>query len=443
MIFEETVLTKGTKVFKGLQVRGLLGSTRYFFVTTNPRIARAYGRTTAYQTKRPLRLFQMTPKNVQLLISEYKGISRETRTLLRFALGVGTTRARQVKAYRALYGGSLGVSSQNRRPGQRLSVYETDHVLAERLAREFLVPERYDGYYAPGTTSVFHSGRFHAEIMLCDASRTLERLVPGHAPRALVDQRKLPELFVAYCKTHRRLTRLYGGFILYLGGGMGVKLYLEARALKAPAKVRNTKDFDFTFAVPRPLRSKADLSARVFAMRQVMSRHIAGFISWLGLKGVRLVVKDFVPPITVLPATGKKVYQVVTYKLQFPGQKPIDFIDTTLAYVPGVDRSHLHLVYTRYYGIPLERLKYTYKNVLTVLAGSFVYPGIRDRNPLYGNRPEKGLKNTARLAALVRAKKRAYGNGIVKNFIKRIEHKNVDGARRRARQIIEAIKRRR
>jgi hypothetical protein len=234
---------------------------------------------------------------------------------------------------------------------------------------------------------------------------------------------------------------LYGGFVIYLGGGMGVKLYLEARAIRASAKVRNTKDFDFTFAVPRPLRSKYDVSARVFAMRQVMSRHIAGFISWLGLKGVRLVVNDFVPPITVLPATGKKVYQVISYKLQFPGQKPTDFIDTTLAYVPGIDRSHLHLGYTRYYGIPLERLKYAYKNVLTVLAGSFVYPGIRNRNPLYGNRPEKGQKNTARLEALLRAKKKAYGNGTVKKFIKRIQHKNVEGARQRARQIIRAIKR--
>jgi hypothetical protein len=121
--------------------------------------------------------------------------------------------------------------------------------------------------------------------------------------------------------------------------------------------------------------------------------------------------------------------------------KPIDFVDSTLAYVPGISREHLHLPYTRLYGIPMERLKYMYRNVAVVLAGSFVYPGIKNRNPLTGNRPEKGLKNTARLSTLFRIKKKSYGNGTVQNFIKKIYNKNVEGARLRARQIINAIKR--
>jgi hypothetical protein len=452
MIFEETVLTKGTRIYKGTRIRSvMLRDMRYFFATTNSRVARVYGQTSAYLAKKPLRLFTMSMKNLKLLVTKYPGLSKETRTLLRFALGVGTTRSQQVQAYKVLYGPRASLpGARNKRPGQRLSIADIDHDLAKRLTREFLHPERYDGYYSPSKRTIFHSGLFHSEIMLCDAIHSLERPVNSSRPRVVVDQRSLvdslPRLFVAYCKTHRRLTRQYGGFVPYLGGGMAVKLYLEARALRAPAKVRNTSDFDFTFAVPRRLRSRIDISNRIFAMRQIMSRHVSGFITWLNKEykatGAKLVVVDFVPPIRVLPATGKTVYQVISYKLQFPGMtKPIDFVDSTLAYVPGITREHLHLPYTRLYGIPLERLKYMYRNVAVVLAGSFVYPGIKNRNPLTGNRPEKGLKNTARLSTLLRIKKKSYGNGTVQNFIKKIYHKNVEGARLRARQIINAIKR--
>jgi hypothetical protein len=452
MIFEETVLTKGTRIYKGTRIRSvMLRDMRYFFATTNSRVARVYGQTSAYLAKKPLRLFTMSVKNLKLLVTKYPGLSKETRTLLRFALGVGTTRAQQVQAYKVLYGTRAFLpGARNKRPGQRLSIADIDHDLAKRLTREFLRPERYDGYYSPSKRTIFHSGLFHSEIMLCDATHSLERPVNSSRPRVVVDQRSLvdslPQLFVAYCKTHRRLTRQYGGFVPYLGGGMAVKLYLEARALRAPAKVRNTSDFDFTFAVPRRLRSRIDISNRIFAMRQIMSRHVSGFITWLNKEykatGAKLVVVDFVPPIRVLPATGKTVYQVISYKLQFPGMtKPIDFVDSTLAYVPGISREHLHLPYTRLYGIPMERLKYMYRNVAVVLAGSFVYPGIKNRNPLTGNRPEKGLKNTARLSTLLRIKKKSYGNGTVQNFIKKIYDKNVEGARLRARQIINAIKR--
>lgn len=446
MIFEETGLAKGTKVYKGVRVRRLLGDVRHFFVTTNPRIAKGYGHPLAYQTKRAVRLFTMSARNLKLLTTKYPGLTKETRTLIRFALGTGTTRAQQAAAYKVMYGKGVP-GARNVRAGQRLSVSDIDAKLAQRLTREFLRPERYDGYYSPRRKSIFHEGAFHSEIMLCDGSRTLERRVTKEHPRALYDRRtivrSLPELFVAYCKTHRRLTRQYGGFVPYLGGGMAVRLYLEARRKKMPPLVRGTSDFDFTFAVPRRLTSRVAVSTRIFAMRQVMSSHVTGFIAWLNKEyrtaGVKLVVNEFVPPIRVLPATGKTVYQVISYKLQFPGMaEPVEFVDSTLAYVPGIGRDHIHREITRHYGIPLERLKYMYKNVLVVLAGSFVYPGIKNRNPLTGQRPEKGLKNAARLGSLQKLRR---GNAAVQNFIKKIGSRNVGGARKRAEQIIRSIKR--
>lgn len=446
MIFEETGLAKGARVYKGVRTRRILRSVKHFFVTTNPRVAKGYGHPVAYQTKRAVRLFTLTARNLKLLTTKYPGLTKETRTLIRFALGTGTTRAQQVQAYKAMYGPGALPGARNKRAGQRLSVSDIDAKLAERLTREFLRPERYDGYYAPRRASIFHSGVFHSEIMLCDGGRTLEHRVAKDRPRPLYDHRtitrSLPELFVAYCRTHRRLTRQYGGFVPYLGGGMAVRLYLEARRKKMPPLVRGTSDFDFTFAVPRPLTSRASVSTRIFAMRQVMSSHVTGFISWLNktyrTTGIKLVVNEFVPPIRVLPATGKTVYQVISYKLQFPGvAEPIEFVDSTLAYVPGVGRDHIHREFTKHYGIPLERLKYMYKNVLVVLAGSFVYPGIKNRNPLTGLRPEKGLKNTARLNSL---QKLGHGNNAAQNLIKKIGLKNISGARKRAEQIIRSIK---
>jgi hypothetical protein len=50
MIFEETGLAKGTRVYKGVRVRRLLGDVRHFFVTTSPRVAKGFGRPVAYQT---------------------------------------------------------------------------------------------------------------------------------------------------------------------------------------------------------------------------------------------------------------------------------------------------------------------------------------------------------------------------------------------------------
>ena len=416
MIFDETVIPKGARLYKGMP-RGMHPRrTRNFFLTSNPRTARGYGPTiNTYVATKPLRLFVLSHKNVKLLLDKYP-MSAAAKVMLRLALGVRTTRARQHLAYKVILRGKGYLpGARNTRPGQRLSVGELDHQVFEKLSREFLVPEKYDGYYAPAKPSIFHGGIFHSEIMI---SRPMHAIKPAprvapHVQRRTVPQaqiiKRLPALFVEYSKTQRRLLRPYGGFIPYLGGGMAVKLYLEARAIKAPPKVLNTTDFDFTFAVQKRLTSKMGVAMRVVAMRKVMTDHLEGFVTWLGRTvGVRprITVKDFVPPVKLLPTTGKRIYQVISYGLQFPGvAKPVDFVDTTLAHVPGMSREHIHHVFSRSFGMPIERLKTMYKNVLVVLAGSFVTkdPALKSRNPLTGNRAEKGLKNTARLATLIRA----------------------------------------
>lgn len=450
MFFAETVLPKGTKLYKGQKVgcRMVPGSTRHFYVTTNWRVARTYGHPCSFFTRRQVRLFQMTPENLQRLLS-YKGLTRTTKILLRLLFGVDTKRAHQVRAMKELMTQSLP-GSRNFRTGQRLSIAELDHLLAVRLTKEFLRPELYDGYYAPGFRTMFHGGRFHAEMMLCDASRVLERNTTGSIARPLVDQSRLakliPELFIKYCQTHRDLLRSHRAFAsVYLGGGMAVKLYLRARGKTVPPGVANTTDFDFTFAT----RGKVDRPALyVRAMRQMMTRHLTGFLAWINRSyramNVKLIVDDtFVPDIRLLPATKKYVYQVISYRLAFPGKEPVDFVDTTLAYVPGASREHIHRPFSRMYGIPLETLQYLYKNVAVVLAGSFLYKGIQPRNPLRGRRPEKGLKDTARLMALADyIPRRRNLKPLVdasRGMLRRIIAKNYTAGRNRAKSVIRHV----
>ena len=454
MIFDETVIPRGARLYKGMP-RGMHPRrTRNFFLTSSARTARGYGPTiNTYVATKPLRLFVLSHKNVKLLLDKYP-MSAAAKVMLRLALGVRTTRARQHLAYRVVLRGKGYLPGvRNTRLGQRLSVGELDRQVFEKLSREFLVPEKYDGYYAPAKPSIFHGGIFHSEIMI---SRPMHAIKP--APRVVAPPvqrrarvshaqiiKRLPALFVEYSKTQRRLLRPYGGFIPYLGGGMAVKLYLEARAIKAPPKVLNTTDFDFTFAVPLRITSKMGVAMRVVAMRKVMTEHLEGFVTWLGRSfGVRpqITVKDFVPPVRLLPTTGKRIYQVISYGLQFPGvAKPVDFVDTTLAHVPGMSRQLIHHVFSRSIGMPIERLKTMYKNVLAVLAGSFATkdPSLKSRNPLTGNRSEKGLKDTARLASLINAN--AKSNVHARGLVSAIRRSNVKNASKQARLVIKNLSR--
>jgi hypothetical protein len=316
----------------------------------------------------------------------------------------------------------------------------------ERFSNDFLIKNGYDGFYAPPKRTGFHGGVFPAEIMLCDASRTLVR--PGIERAPVLSRvsvvRELPQLFIKYCRRNRTLLRVYRNlFVPELGGGMGVKLYLEARGKPAPKKVTDTRDFDFTFAVPKRLGQR-EARRRALIMKTIMYRHVAGFVAWLNRTytrtNARLIVTEFVPDIKVLPATGKTVYHVSQFYIQFPAQEPIGFVDATLAYVPGTSRDDIHPVYSKMYGLPIERLKKLYDSVLTVLAGSFVFPGIKKRNPLTGQNSQKGKKNVSRLGALQNLAPRNVK--LVRNLINRIKKRDVSGAKRKASLLIKNIKRR-
>ena len=67
----------------------------------------------------------------------------------------------------------------------------------------------------------------------------------------------MEEKFLRYARTHKTLVAPNKNFVIALGGGMAVKLYLMSRGVSPlPKQFSNTKDFDFTFYVKRPLTEK-------------------------------------------------------------------------------------------------------------------------------------------------------------------------------------------
>jgi hypothetical protein len=221
---------------------------------------------------------------------------------------------------------------------------------------------------------------------------------------------------------------------------MGTKLYLKARKLRIPPIVARTRDFDFVFSVGKKL-SEREGQLRAQVMHTIMSRYVNGFVAWLNRTYVRtnarIVVSTYLPPERYLPATKQYLYRVFQYRIQFPGQDPVDFVDSTLAYIPGASRADLNLVYSRLYGLPIPTGKKLFETQVAVAAGAFLYPGVKQRNPIYGRRKEKGQKNIARLHELHKIAPRK--NTLIQNFIRRVRMKNVKRAKQNANKIIKEI----
>lgn len=233
--------------------------------------------------------------------------------------------------------------------------------------------------------------------------------------------------FLDYCKTHRLPPA--SKFTVYLGGGMAVKLYLKERGVKPlPVKVASTTDFDFTYSVNHPL-SDEEVPEYARKMYFHMFRFLSGFIN-----PTKLSIKSYARK-SKIPASGKKTYHVVQFK-----KNGEDFVDCTLAYVPGFSKNQLNTDMSKRIGLPIKKLVYMKKDILTVLAGSFIYKFIKPRNPLTGNNPEKGRRNVARVSALHKLKVSSPKTVAVSEFLKAVRAKKRKEATRKARGIIEKIR---
>lgn len=461
MGFSETIFTPGKVLYKGfehLSCRALLKNTRLFYLTEDRGTAKKYGNTCSYRVKKTLRLFDMTHPNIEALLKSGYPLTPDTKGLLRFAMGTGITIGEQVATARALLGNKAGKlpNQSNTRRGQRLSYTNINKKVFSSFSKEFLVPEGYDGYYAPAKPSRFHGGKFDAEIMLNNAYQCIERAV-GPAP--VISRRSfkwaLPRLFMDFTKGTKTLVKPYGGGLtIFCTGGMGVRLYLQSKMKSLPEKIRRTNDFDFTFAVPNKLPSDKAVASYVHFMRKLMTGHVTRFVTWLNrnypginarIKVNRFVRSPYWKPREQVPGTSRKVYQVISYQIVTGRNEETDLIDTALAVYPGSGRHMIHVPISYRTGIPIQKLKYQVKDSLALLSGSFLYDGlISQRNPLTGKHPEKGEKNTERALELLRVSKRNRNLNPIRKaaapLLQNVLFRNLGAARRNARAVNREIK---
>lgn len=373
------------------------------FFTTDPGVAKMYGPPVhAFKTKKQLKLFKVSHTSLKKV---FKYLSPNTQLLLKFIFGTDTTRNIQKNILKKLTG-EMGTPTRSNygERGQRLSLSEIDTIVFKAFSKE--LRGNYDGIYVPKRFTKFHKGgMFHSEIYISKygllkhiGTKSFSEKKKGRSKPVNVP---MSELFIKYTKHTRGLLKPHPfRFVMFLGGGMAVKLYLRERGISTA----KTSDFDFKFAVPSPLRKQTDIDKLSQLMKQIMQKHMNGFVRFLNRIGIpsKLEVKEIegVPLNKPSIGGGKKIYKVYNFSIHSRG-KTYELVDSSLVCIPGISRKdHLSLKWSRKLGFPIQKLTRLWKDTLYVLAGSFVDKKIMLRNPINGDKKEKGIKNAIRAGHL-------------------------------------------
>ena len=378
------------------------------FFALDPKIAKMYGSVCTYTTNRPVRLFTITHDSLKRV---FKYLSPNTKLLMSFIFGTGIRRTNQELTYKRIMGNLQSVHSK-KTPGQRLSVTEIDSIALASFSKEFILKRGYDGVYMPTKKSKFHKGIFHSEIFIARRGLLVAAPTTRGSPTSSSSSTKsssftsnapISELFVKYTRNTKTLLKPHPSqFVMFLGGGMAVKLYLRARGIKTA----KTSDFDFKFAVPHVLKTKKQVEKYSNMMRIIMYRHVSGFVRFLNRNGIPASMEfKEVEGVPIdkpggLETHKKKVYKVYNYSIVTPGGRKHELVDTSLVVIPGITRKHISLKWSRKFGMPIQTLTRLWKDTLYVLAGSFVVDTIKLRNPINGAKKEKGIKNAMRAGHL-------------------------------------------
>jgi hypothetical protein len=261
----------------------------------------------------------------------------------------------------------------------------------------------------------------------------------------------ISRLFLEYCrKKNTPLSKSHKEFTIFCTGGQALNLYLRRKLKYIPAVVRKTYDFDLSFAVPSPLASITDVVQRIERMRLVMVELMNGFINFVNrnytganakLRMTKVYRKVETHPAVQIPATGRRVYCVFTWQIVI-GKAVVDVCDSALAVYPGVTSRSLDSEYTAYYGVPLQKVEYQFRDLAALLSGSFLYKNqiIFMRNPLKGQKADKGLRNTWRMKALLPLVKRSLVSNAVKPLVNKILNKNFSGGVKASRVVNKALR---
>ena len=398
-------------------------------------------------TKRTLKLFRMNHTSLKKV---FKYLRPSTVKLIKFAFGTDTERKIQSKHYYKMFGTPKNSNiklNYGSLPGQRLSVREIDSKVLKMFARDFLTRNGYDGAFVSKKVSTFHKKVLRQKIFITRPVATLVNVRVSPAP--IKKHPSLQDMFIKYTSCTKRLLRPYRayGMTVFLTGGMAIKMYLGARHASISKRVADTSDFDFKCAVPESLKTQHSIESHALAMKRIMSAHMVGFVKYLvnkwGLPAT-LIIKE-VKGAPLHKAGGpsiKKLYKVYNFAIQLGPKSPAEeLVDISLVVYPSISRDHLNLKFSRMFGMGIPKLKYLWKDTVRLLAGSFVDPLIKLRNPIYGNKKEKGLKNTHRIRDLAKLVGRPKDPLVVaaKKLTENVSEKSKTAGEKISRKILKLI----
>lgn len=418
--------------------RGGTYKTSNAFFALDKKTAKMYGsKVYTFVPKKKLKLFVITHNSLKRV---FKYLSNNTSLLMRLVFGTGLSGKTQNISYKALFGNSPVKKGQ----AQRMSITDIDRLALAGFSKEYLLKHGYDGAYMPHKKSRFHRGGFHREVYIARKGIIEKESEETFKTRLKNQSRSVSsssEMFIKYTKGTRTLLRPYRGFVHFLGGGMAIKLYLKGRGIKTAP----TTDFDFKFAVPKSIRSQKQLDILSAQMVRIMTRHMNGFVRFLNRNGIhsKLDVRKLEGVPLNKPGNRddfvKKVYSVYTFSIN--GR---DVVDTSLVSIPGIDREkHISRRWSKYYGMPIPTLSRMWRDTLYVLAGSFVIKTAKLRNPINGNKKEKGLKNAVRVGHLSYLSSKRKGTShlvrLSRKLITDIMYRNKKSSIKNSKKILEKL----
>jgi hypothetical protein len=471
IIPKDTILYKGLRAGKNIRCQGL-NSGSMFYITNNITVASMYSKNylCQFKAKQDLRLFIINRANIIKLLRK-SVLSQNTSNKLRFVTGIDVTRRQQFAALNKLkkiFGPEERAARnsaqrlKNNTPGQRWSFGNLNADAFRGLCKEFLTPNGYDGYYAFPKKSNFHGGTFHKEMMLCDATDKLVRVKQTNIASRLETnllatpfagkqniEKVIPELFRSYVSNKKIQYDGINNVIMYLTGGMAVKVYVDSVGVKYPKltnqSISSTTDFDFTVATSSMYGNQLNTNKSITYIKNSWTNYLSGFINTLNQYyniSARLEVIDRVKtysPRLQNSITGRRIYQVLSFNIK-TGSKTIDFVDVAVCVVPGVNESWINKTVSNSSGFPILRHKYLMKEVASVLIRSFISSNSlnTNRNPINGSKKEKGVKDIVRASVLCGINKTNICNNILR-LIKNVENMNKQKAIRNAQQAYRMI----
>ena len=437
-MYESIEIPVNTILYKGLRIPGItcrtpVLDTTLFYVTHDTSIATMYSNSTicSYRVNKQLKLFVLNQRNVMKLLNE-PSLTNLNKQRIQLVTGVGVTKAQQAMHF----GSAYAVWGYNQSPGQRLSTTNTNRTAFTPLC-SFLQANGYDGYFAYEKNSVFHAGKFHSEIMLCDASALLKRNRNMKATllnnsslnlpllsRSQVKERIVTYFLTGYSKRFNifQLNRdhIIGNIkpVMFVAPGMAVKLYASVTPTsnmkidqqtvfnETISIINNTSDLDISInlnLIP-DIGTLQILSERVFSYFQKMCTDFIGALS-IAYNNLPILLTtrkgNINPRLQGHPFTNKTVFVVHSFFANIDGVAH-DLMDIALQHDSTINENSINKKISQTIGLPMLKKRDLF-NQLLIMAKIDILgtsPMNMKRHPVTGNQKSKGIKDLYRLRYL-------------------------------------------